>query len=209
MTSTLYIWLLQSDPLSGSTFVFLIWGNMFQDFTAADFLWVRLIHLSVYVCWIRMAQNRLVNYRHLLSKCGVCCQVLQHEVGLVRRGEKVEPGVKLHGRMLCHVLLDCLSSPCPRSENGSVVGILAHTHFVEMKCHLLNTPAHRNYAGIIHLFPTAAIWCFNGLSPHNQTAGALLWFWPFFDSCVKVSSNYMVKLSKPCLYNQMILYENE
>lgn len=74
-----------------------------------------------------MAQNRLVNYRHLLSKCGVCCQVLQHEVGLVRRGEKVEPGVELHGRMLCHVLLDCLSSPCPSSESGSAVGILAHT----------------------------------------------------------------------------------
>ena len=56
-----------------------------------------------------MAQNRLVNYRHLLSKRGVCCQVLQHEVGSALRGGKVEPGVELHGRMLCHVLLDRLS----------------------------------------------------------------------------------------------------
>lgn len=37
-----------------------------------------------------MAQNRLVNYRHLLSKRGVRCQVLQHEVGSLLRGEKVE-----------------------------------------------------------------------------------------------------------------------
>lgn len=88
---------------------------------------MRLIHLSVYVCWIRVAQNRLVNYRHLLSKRGVCCQVLQHEVGLVLRGEKEEQGVELHGQMPCHVLLDCLSPPCPSSESSSVMGIFAHT----------------------------------------------------------------------------------
>ena len=52
-----------------------------------------------------MAQDRLVNYRHLLSKHGVCCQVLQHEVSLVQRGEKAERGVELHGQMVCHVLL--------------------------------------------------------------------------------------------------------
>lgn len=74
-----------------------------------------------------MAQNRLVNYRHLLSKRGVCCQVLKHEVGSVLRGEKVEPGEELHGRMLCHVLLGCLSSHCPSSESGSAMGILTHT----------------------------------------------------------------------------------
>lgn len=74
-----------------------------------------------------MAQNRLVNYRHLLSKRGVCCQVLQHEVGEVLRGEKVEPGVELHGRMLCHVLLGCPSSYCLSSESSSVMGILTHT----------------------------------------------------------------------------------
>lgn len=66
---------------------------------------VRLIHLSVYVCWIRMAQDRLVNYRHLLSKRGVRCQVLQHEVGSVLRAEKAEQGAELHGQMLCHVFL--------------------------------------------------------------------------------------------------------
>lgn len=68
-----------------------------------------------------MAQNRLVNYRHLLYKRGVCGQVLQHEVGLVLRGEKVEPGVELHGQMLCHVLLGSLSSHCPNSESDSVM----------------------------------------------------------------------------------------
>lgn len=74
-----------------------------------------------------MAQDRLVNYRHLLSKRGVCCQVLQHEVNLVLRGEKEEPGVKLHGRMLCHVLLDCLSSPCPSSESSWLMEIFTKT----------------------------------------------------------------------------------
>lgn len=39
-----------------------------------------------------MAQDGLVNYRHMLSKRGVCCQVLQHEVGLVLSAER-EGGV--------------------------------------------------------------------------------------------------------------------
>lgn len=47
-----------------------------------------LIHFGVYVHWIRAAQDRLVNYRHLQSKRGLCCQVLRHEAGLLLRGEK-------------------------------------------------------------------------------------------------------------------------
>jgi len=104
-----------------------LWKSVLRYHSCRLVLWVCLIHLSVYVYWIRMAQNRLVNYRHLLSKRGMCCQVLQHEVGLVLRGEKAEPGVELHGRRLCHVLLECLSSPCPSSESSSVMGIFTLT----------------------------------------------------------------------------------
>lgn len=51
-----------------------------------------------------MAQDRLVNYRHLQSKRGMCCQVLRHEVGLSLRGGKAGRDLELHEQMLCHVL---------------------------------------------------------------------------------------------------------
>lgn len=89
----------------------MIQGYIFGDIPAADLFSVGLIHLCVYVYWIRMAQDRLVNYRHLLSKRAVCCQVLQHEVGPLQREGKAEQGVKLHGQMVCHMLLGPLFFP--------------------------------------------------------------------------------------------------
>lgn len=107
---------------------------------------VCLIHLSVYVCWIRMAQNSLVNYRHLLSKRGVCCQVLQHEVSLMPRDEKAGRGVELHGQMLCHVLLDCVSS----HRLSSVIRMFTHASQKETRTcltrfTLINSASCRDY----------------------------------------------------------------
>lgn len=53
------------------------------------------------VCGIRTAQDRLVNYRHLLSKRAACAQVLPHEV-------RLREGVEVPGPMFCHVLLQFL-----------------------------------------------------------------------------------------------------
>lgn len=87
------------SPHKGWDLCFMTCGNVFH--TGGLVLWARLIHLSVYVCWIRKAQNRLVNYRHLLSKRGVRCQVLQHEAGSPWSG-RIAWTNALSGLSLCH-----------------------------------------------------------------------------------------------------------
>lgn len=117
--------------------LFYVLWKCVQDITTADLFCVCVVSISLCI-WIRMAQNRLVNYRHLLSKRGVCCQVLQHEVGEVLRGEKVEPGVELArtSALPCapRLSLVLLSKLWEQLSNGN-----PHTHFAGLKCHLLNT----------------------------------------------------------------------
>lgn len=85
-----------------------------------------------------MAQNRLVNYRHLLSKRGVRCQVLQHEVSLVLRGRRggARWGIAWTNARPCASRLSLLLL-CKLWEQLSDGN--PHTHLTGLKCHLLNT----------------------------------------------------------------------
>ena len=87
-----------------------------------------------------MAQDRLVNYRHLLSKRGVCCQVLRHEGRLwAPRGRKggARRGAAGTNAWPCALRLSFLSRPTSiweRLRSGNLPA-----HLMDVKCTLLHT----------------------------------------------------------------------
>ncbi len=125
------------DPLSLDD----LWKYAVGLYSCRLVLWVRPIHLGVYVRWIRMAQNRLVNYRHLLSKRGVCCQVLRHEVNLLLRGEKRWSKMwkfAWTNALPCALRLSVRpsSSACPSFESSSAVRTFTLTsHTLALSIH--------------------------------------------------------------------------
>lgn len=86
-------------------------------------VWVCLIHLTVYVCWIRMAQDRLGNYRHLQSKCVVRCWAMRMTWSWGQSRARCEAA--------CTGTLPCASpvSFLPLDEPLDTTAILQQTYF--------------------------------------------------------------------------------